>query len=96
MKKIARIAVLLSAAFCMAAGATGAAASGAVSLDAAFDPDRQTYSATVAHDVTEVTVNASPENPDARVTVNGGDPSTPVALVVGENTTTTHQWVLTI
>ena len=86
MKKIARIAVLLSAALCMAAGATGAAASGAVSLDADFDPDRQTYSATVAHDVTEVTVNASPENPDARVTVNGGDPSTPVALAVGENT----------
>ena len=86
MKKIVRIAVLLSAALCMAAGATGAAASGQVSLDGAFDPDRQTYSATVAHDVTEVTVNASPENPDARVTVNGGDPATPVALAVGKNT----------
>ncbi len=83
MKKMVRIAVLLSAALCMA---TGAAASGQVSLDGAFDPDRATYSATVAHDVTEVTVNASPENPNARVTVNGGDPSTPVALVVGENT----------
>ncbi len=88
MRKIARIAVLLSAALCMAAAATGAraAASGQVSLDAAFDPDRATYSATVAHDVTEVTVNASPENPDARVTVNGGDPSTPVSLAVGKNT----------
>ena len=86
MKKIVRIAVLLSAALCMAVGATGAAASGQVSLDGAFDPERQTYSATVAHDVTEVTVTASPENPNARVTVNGGDPSTPVALVVGENT----------
>ncbi len=88
MKKIVRIAVLLSAALCMAAGATGAraAASGQVSLDGAFDPDRQTYSATVAHDVTEVTVNARPENPNARVTVNGGDPATPVQLSVGKNT----------
>ena len=86
MKKIVRIALLLSAALCMAAAATGAAANGQVSLDAAFDPDRQTYSATVAHDVTEITVNASPENPNARVTVNGGDPSTPVSLAVGKNT----------
>ena len=90
MKRMARIAVLLSAALCMAAGATGAGAatSGQVSLDQAFDPDRETYSATVAHDVTEVTVSASPEEPKARVTVNGGDPATPVALVVGENTIT--------
>ena len=90
MKRIARIAVLLSAALCMAAGATGAGAatSGQVSLNEAFDPERETYSATVAHDVTEVTVIASPEEPKARVTVNGGDPSTPVALVVGENTIT--------
>ena len=88
MKRIARIAVLLSAALCMAAGATGAGAatSGQVSLDQAFDPERETYSATVAHDVTEVMVTASPEEPKARVTVNGGDPATPVALVVGENT----------
>ncbi len=86
MKKMTRIALLLSAALCMAAAATGAAANGQVSLDAAFDPDRATYSATVAHDVTEITVNASPENPNARVTVNGGDPSTPVSLVVGKNT----------
>ena len=88
MKRIARIAVLLSAALCMAAGATGAGAatSGQVSLNEAFDPERETYSATVAHDVTEVTVTASPEDPKARVTVNGGDPATPVALVVGENT----------
>ncbi len=82
MKKIVRIAVLLSAALCMATGA----GAGQVSLDGAFDPDRATYSATVAHDVTEVTVNASPENPNARVTVNGGDPATPVALAVGKNT----------
>ncbi len=90
MKTMVRIAVLLSAALCMAAGATGAraAASGQVSLDAAFDPDRATYSATVAHDVTEITVNARPENPNARVTVNGKDPSTPVALAVGKNTIT--------
>ena len=88
MKRIARIAVLLSAALCMAAGATGAGAatSGQVSLNEAFDPERETYSATVAHDVTEVMVTASPEDPKARVTVNGGDPATPVALVVGENT----------
>ncbi len=90
MKRIARIAVLLSAALCMAAGATGAGAttSGQVSLNEAFDPERETYSATVAHDVTEVTVTASPENPKARVTVNGGDPATPVQLAVGENTIT--------
>ena len=31
-------------------------------------------------------MNASPQNPQARVTVNGGDPATPVALVVGVNT----------
>ena len=90
MKTMVRIALLLSAALCMAGAATGAraAASGQVSLDAAFDPDRATYSATVAHDVTEVTVNARPENPNARVTVNGKDPSTPVALAVGKNTIT--------
>ncbi len=88
MKRIARIAVLLSAALCMAAGATGAGAatSGQVSLDQAFAPERETYSATVAHDVTEVTVTAIPENRKARITVNGGDPATPVALVVGTNT----------
>ena len=88
MKKMTRIAVLLSAALCMAAGAAGTAWSAPVSLDEAFDPDRAAYSATVAHDVTEVTVNASTENPKARVTVNGGDPATPVALAVGENTIT--------
>ncbi len=90
MKRIARIAVLLSAALCMAAGATGAGAatSGQVSLNEAFDPERETYSATVAHDVTEVTVIANPEDPKARITVNGGEPGTPVALVVGENTIT--------
>ena len=90
MKRIARIAVLLSAALCMAAGATGAGAatSGQVSLNEAFDPERETYSATVTHDVTEVTVTANPEEAEARVTVNGGDPATPVALVVGENTIT--------
>ena len=88
MKKMTRIALLLSAALCMAAGATGTAWSGQVSLDAAFDPDRAAYSATVAHDVTEITVNASPENPKARVTVNGKDPATPVALAVGQNTIT--------
>ena len=47
MKKMTRIALLLSAALCMAAGATGAAWSAPVSLDEAFDPDRATYSATV-------------------------------------------------
>ena len=82
--------MLLSAALCMAAGATGAGAatSGQVSLNEAFDPERETYSATVAHDVTEVTVIANPEDPKARITVNGGEPGTPVALVVGENTIT--------
>ena len=90
MKRIARIAVLLSAALCMAAGATvaGAATGDQVSLDGTFDPNRETYSATVAHDVTEVTVTANPQDPKASVTVNGKDPSTPVSLAVGENTIT--------
>ena len=88
MKRIARIALLLAAVFCIAAGVTNADAdeSQKVSLSAPFDPDRQTYSATVAHDVTEITVNVRPSDPNARVTVNGGDPSTPVQLAVGENT----------
>ena len=90
MKKIARIAALLSAALFMAAVATGAGATtgGQVSLDDTFSPNRETYSATVAHHVTSVTVTASPQDPKATVTVNGKDPSTPVPLAVGVNTIT--------
>ena len=90
MRKIARIAALLSAALFMAAAATSAdaTAGGQVSLDSTFSPDRETYSATVAHDVTEVTVTANPQDPKASVTVNGKAPSTPVSLAVGENTIT--------
>ena len=88
MKKVARIAMLLAATFCIAAGAMSADAgeSRQVSLNTPFDPNRQSYSATVPHEVTEVTVNVSPSDPKARVTVNGGNPATPVQLAVGENT----------
>ena len=89
MKNIARIS-MLAVAFCIAAGAMTADADAAetrqVSLDQPFDDERQTYTATVPNDVTEVTVNVSPSDPKARVTVNGGDPDTPVQLAVGENT----------
>ena len=53
MKTLTRIAMLLAAAFCIAGGATSAGAnteeSRKVVLDGSFDPERQTYSATVAH-----------------------------------------------
>ncbi len=90
MKNIARIAMLLAATFCITAGAMSADANAGesrqVSLNTPFDPNRQSYSATVPNEVTEVTVNVSPSDPKARVTVNGGDPGTPVQLAVGENT----------
>ena len=87
MKRCARIAMLLAAALCLSAGAVNArAATGeAVSLNVPFDPDVRTYSATVPGDVTEVTVVASARHPGATVTVNGGDPATPVPLAPGEN-----------
>ena len=90
MKNIARISMLLAAAFCIAAGAmtadADAAGSGKVSLDQPFDDERQSYTATVPHDVTEVTLNVAAAHPKARVTVNGGDPDEPVELAVGKNT----------
>ena len=89
MKNFSRIATLLAAAFCIAAGAMNASAGtggdGKVSLNVPFDPDRQSYSATVSNDVTEVTVIARADHPSATVTVNGGDLDTPVPLAVGEN-----------
>ena len=82
--------MLLAAAFCIAAGAmtadANAAGSGKVSLDQPFDDERQSYTATVPHDVTEVTLNVAAAHPKARVTVNGGDPDEPVELAVGKNT----------
>ena len=90
MKRIARISMLLAAAFCIAAGAMTADADAAenrkVSLDQPFDDERQSYTATVPHNVTEVTLNVAAAHPKARVTVNGGDPDTPVELAVGKNT----------
>ena len=87
MKRFARIAMLLAAAFCIAAGATNArAATGdAVDLNVPFDPDVRSYSATVSNDVTEITVVARARHSGATVTVNGGDPDTPVKLAVGGN-----------
>ena len=82
--------MLLAAAFCIAAGAMTADAEAAenrkVSLDQPFDDERQSYTATVPHDVTEVTLNVAAAHPKARVTVNGGDPDEPVQLAVGKNT----------
>ncbi len=82
--------MLLAAAFCIAAGAMTADADAAenrkVSLDQPFDDERQSYTATVPHDVTEVTLNVAAAHPKARVTVNGGDPDEPVQLAVGKNT----------
>ena len=82
--------MLLAAAFCIAAGAMTADANAAenrkVSLDQPFDDERQSYTATVPHDVTEVTLNVAAAHPKARVTVNGGDPDEPVQLAVGKNT----------
>ena len=82
--------MLLAAAFCIAAGAmsadANAAGSGKVSLDQPFDDERQSYTATVPHDVTEITLNVAAAHPKARVTVNGGDPDEPVQLAVGKNT----------
>ena len=88
MKKFARITLLLAAAFCIAAGATNANAApgGQVDLNVPFDPDELSYSATVSHDVTEITVVARASHPSATVRVNGGPRDTPVALAVGENT----------
>ena len=88
MKELARIATLLAAMVLAAVGTTNAVAEEGtqVSLDRSFDPDEESYSATVANDVTEITVKAAASHPSARVTVNGGDPDTPVALEEGENT----------
>ena len=90
MKNFARMTMLLlAAAFCIAGGAAGANAGtgggGEVSLNAPFDPEVRSYSATVPHEVTEITVVAQARDPSVTVTVNGGDPATPVPLAVGEN-----------
>ena len=87
MKTFARISMLLAAAFCIAAGAMSANAGTGeqVSLNVPFDPDRMSYSATVSNDVAEITVVARASHPSATVTVNGGDPDTPVPLQVGAN-----------
>ena len=90
MKNFARMTMLLlAAAFCIAGGAAGATAgtggSGEVSLNAPFDPEVRSYSATVPHEVTEITVVAQARDPSVTVTVNGGDPATAVPLAVGEN-----------
>ena len=85
MKNPARIAMLLAATLCIAGGAMSAHANvdDQVSLNVPFDPDEESYSATVPNDVTEITDEASARHPSARVTVNGGDPDTPVQLAVG-------------
>ena len=82
---LTRIAMLLAAAFCIAGAAASAGASTEESrqvvLDGSFDPEGQTYSATVAHDVTEITVTARPSDPKARVTsAVRGDPGFEVNL----------------
>ena len=84
MKKLARITILLAAA--IAAGAMNANAYDVwVNLDRPFDPEVRSYSATVAHEVTEITVVAQARDASAKVTVNGRSPDTPVPLAVGEN-----------
>ena len=87
MKKYARIAMLVAATFCVTVGTLNANTNNddGVSLNIPFDPDVLTYSTTVPNTVTEITVNASASHPSARVTVNGGNPGTPVALTVGAN-----------
>ena len=93
VKKLARVplrpavgALLLAVAMWIAAGATDAGAQEQVSLNPPFDPLTLNYTATVPHDVTEVTFDLRTQNSRATVTVNGGDPATPVQLAVGENT----------
>ena len=93
LRKLARVplrpavgALLLAVAMWIAAGATDAGAQGPVSLNPPFEPLILNYTATVPHDVTEVTFDLRAQNPRATVTVNGGDPATPVQLAVGENT----------
>ena len=71
-----------------AMNAAHAAAGGAVGLDRAFDPEEESYSASVANGVTEITVKTGTSHPSARVTVNGGDPDEPVSLDEGENVIT--------
>ena len=88
MKKHARIAMLLAVTFCTAVGTMNVNANEGetVSLNIPFDPDVQSYTATVPNDVTEITVRARASDSSARVTVNGGAPGTPVPLIVGKNT----------
>ena len=88
VKTLARLAVLLAVALCAAAGAiqVSAEAGGQSGLNPSFDPLTLNYTATVPNDVTEVTFDLRAQHPKATVTVNGGDPSTPVQLAVGENT----------
>ena len=93
VRKLARVplrpavgAMLLAVAMWIAAGATDAVAQGQVSLNPPFDPHTLNYTATVPHDVTEVTFDLRTQSPTATVTVNGGDPGAPVQLAVGENT----------
>ena len=87
MKTMARIAMVLAAALCIAGGAAHARA-GEAGLDAPFDPDRESYRATVPHDVTQITVKADPRDPRAYVSVNGRSRYYPVPLAVGENVIT--------
>ena len=58
-------------------------------LNPAFDPDTYTYTATVPHATTSVTVTAIPNHMDATVTINGQTATTlDVSLAEGENTIT--------
>ncbi|MCY4584215.1 MAG: cadherin-like beta sandwich domain-containing protein, partial [Chloroflexi bacterium] len=85
MKKLARIAMLLAVALCAAAAATDADARNVV-LNPPFDPETLSYTATVPYDISRIALNLGAEDPKATVTVNGGDPATPVRLAVGANT----------
>ncbi len=62
-----------------------ASTSTAVVLDPPFDDEIYAYTARVAWEVTEVTVDVTPSDPAATVTVNGGPATRAVPVSVGEN-----------
>ena len=80
LKTLTRIAWLLAAAFCIAGEPRVHGANTEDAGNGSFDPER-TYSATVAHDVTEITVTARPSDTKAWVTsAVRGDPGFEVSL----------------
>ena len=62
-----------------------ASTSTAVVLDPSFNDEIYAYTARVPWEVTEVTVDVTPIDPKATVTVNGGPATRPVPVAVGEN-----------